>query len=209
MRSRLLLAPTFLLASTVAQAVPEALPRSDRTLVELIHATMGTLPVPLDALERNVPGGLKNAADAPPHVLRSAAFVTRDGYRIVAFEARGSAQDTHRSWVNFTSLQLEYKPCFARTDAAAVVHGPQSTTALPMAPPSLPNSYLVTKTTWGRMSFGTSAESGNCVVAIVGDATPPLPPGLALPPPVPETMPDLRQTWPMTPATSGYYDLKR
>jgi hypothetical protein len=208
MRSRLFPALLVLLASAGASATPETLPRSDKTLVELIHATMASLPTPLVILDGSVPGGLSSSADAPPMILRSAPFLTRDGYHIVAFEARSNPQDGSDSpTVRFTSLQMADKPCFARADAAVMFRGVQSTTVLPMAPPSLPNSYLVTKTPWGRLSFGTSAESGPCVVTIVGDATPPLPPGLALPAALPQQMPDLRQTWPMTPPEDGRYRL--
>jgi len=207
MRSRLLPAVLVLLASAGASAAPETLPRSDKTLVELIHATMASLPAPLNTLDSTVPGGLASTTDAPPMILRSAPFLTRDGYHIVAFEARSAPQGGDNPTVRFTSLQIADKPCFARADAAVMFRGVQSTTVLPMAPPSLPNSYLVTKTPWGRLSFGTSAESGPCVVTIVGDATPPLPPGLALPAAMPQQMPDLRQTWPMTPLDDGRYRL--
>jgi hypothetical protein len=208
MRSRLLLAPVVFLASAAVGAAPEALPRSDRTLVELIRSTMTSLPVALDTLDKKVPGGLTGVADAPPHILRSAPFLTRDGYRIVTFEARSNPQqDGGNPTVRFTTLQMADKPCFARNDAAVMFHGTQTTTALPMAPPSLPNNYLVTKMSWGRLSFGTTAESGTCVVTIVGDATAPLPPGFQMTAPTPEQMPDLRQTWPNTPPVDSRYRL--
>jgi hypothetical protein len=193
-----------LLSVTLATAVgaePVAVPRSDKTLVEIVNATMGTLPNAVDALSRKLPGGLHSTADAPPQIVRSQPFVTRDGYRVSAFEARGFNEGGDVPMVRFTSIQLEQRPCFAHSEVAESFHATASETNLPTAPSMLPNRYTVLQMPWGRLSFGTSQESGGCVIAIVGDAT-----GGAvgtrtpLPLPQPTTMPgmpDLRRTWPM------------
>ena len=103
--------------------------------------------------------------------------------------------------VRFTSIQLEQRPCFARSGLTEAFHVATSETSLPAAPSMLPNRYMVMQMPWGRLSFGSSQESGGCIIAIVGDATG----GLVdahtpLPLPQPTTMPgmpDLRRTWPM------------
>jgi hypothetical protein len=131
-------------------------------------------------------------------------FLTRDGFRVSAFEARGIEEGGDVPIVRFTSIQLEQQPCFQRSGLDAAFHAPSSETSLPAAPSMLPNRYLVMQMPWGRLSFGTSRESGGCVIAIVGDATGGLP-GLRMPLPLPQPttvpgMPDLRRTWPMPPA---------
>ncbi|TCV93212.1 hypothetical protein EC912_10572 [Luteibacter rhizovicinus] len=193
-----------LLSPGLVAAPATTVPRSDKTLVELINGTMGTLPNAMDTLSSRVPGGLRPTDDAPPQIVRSAAFITRDGYRVTAFEARGNEDGGDVPIVRFTSIQLEQKPCFGRTDAATSFHGTSSETNLPAAPAMLPNRYLVMQMPWGRLSFGSSLDSGGCIIAIVGDATNGVPtmPG-PLPLPLPTTvpgMPDLRRSWP-TPAT--------
>ena len=198
-----LLSALALLAIPVlpAGAEPVAVPRSEKTLVEIINATMGTLPNAMDALSAKLPGGLHPTADAPPQIVRSMPFITRDGFRVSAFEARGVDEGGDVPIVRFTSIQLEQRPCFQRSGLDEAFHAPTSETALPAAPSMLPNRYLVMQMPWGRLSFGTSQESGGCVIAIVGDATGGLP-GLRMPLPLPQPttvpgMPDLRRTWPM------------
>ncbi|NID14903.1 hypothetical protein [Luteibacter yeojuensis] len=198
---RILSSTLALLAIPVlsAGAEPVAVPRSDKTLVEIINATMGTLPNAMDALSAKLPGGLHPTFDAPPQIVRSTPFITRDGFRVSAFEARGMDEGGDVPIVRFTSIQLEQRPCFQRSGLDEAFHAPKSETALPAAPSMLPNRYLVMQMPWGRLSFGTSQESGGCVIAIVGDATGGLP-GLRMPLPQPTTvpgMPDLRRTWPM------------
>ncbi|SEO75524.1 hypothetical protein SAMN02800692_1938 [Luteibacter sp. UNC138MFCol5.1] len=193
----LLVAP---LAMSVG-AVPVSVPRSDKTLVEIINGTMGTLPNAVDALANKLPGGLHATADAPPQIVRSQPFVTRDGYRITAFEARGFNEGGDVPMVRFTSIQLEQRPCFQRAEVDEAFHAPSSETKLPAAPSMLPNRYLVMQMPWGRLSFGTSQDSGGCVIAIVGDATGGIL-GMRMPLPLPQPttvpgMPDLRRTWPM------------
>ena len=184
-----------------ASGEPVSVPRSDKTLVEIINATMGTLPNAVDSLATKLPGGLHPTADAPPQIVRSMPFVTRDGYRVSAFEARGFDEGGDVPMVRFTSIQLEQRPCFQRADVNESFHAPTSDTDLPTAPSMLPNRYLVMQMPWGRLSFGTSQESGGCVIAIVGDATNgSLNMRMPLPLPQPTTMPgmpDLRRTWPM------------
>jgi hypothetical protein len=193
-----------LLAVTLAcpaSGEPVNVPRSDKTLVEIINGTMGTLPNAMDSLSGKVPGGLHPTADAPPQIVRSMPFVTRDGYRVSAFEARGFDEGGDVPMVRFTSIQLEQKPCFQRADVDDKFHAQGTDTHLPSAPSMLPNRYLVMQMPWGRLSFGTSQESGGCVIAIVGDATGGnLGTRMPLPLPQPTTMPgmpDLRRTWPM------------
>ncbi|HXP00848.1 MAG TPA: hypothetical protein VN813_10105 [Luteibacter sp.] len=184
-----------------ASAEVAGVPRSDKTLVEIINATMGTLPNAVDSLSAKVPGGLHPTADAPPQIVRSMPFVTRDGFRVSAFEARGFDEGGDVPMVRFTSIQLEQRPCFQRTEIDDNFHAPTSDTHLPTAPSMLPNRYLVMQMPWGRLSFGTSQESAGCVIAIVGDATNgSLGMRMPLPLPQPTTMPgmpDLRRTWPM------------
>ncbi|MGE7136526.1 hypothetical protein ACQKIE_02755 [Luteibacter sp. NPDC031894] len=182
-------------------AEPVAVPRSEQTLVEIINATMGTLPNAMDALSAKVPGGLHPTADAPPQIVRSMPFVTRDGFRVSAFEARGIEEGGDVPIVRFTSIQLEQRPCFQRAGLDETFHATSSETSLPAAPSMLPNRYMVMQMPWGRLSFGTSQESGGCVIAIVGDATGGGA-GLRMPLPLPQPttmpgMPDLRRTWPM------------
>lgn len=187
--------------ATSASGEPASVPRSDKTLVEIINATMGSLPNAVDSLSNKVPGGLHPTADAPPQIVRSKPFVTRDGFRVSAFEARGFDEGGDVPMVRFTSIQLEQRPCFQRTDVDDNFHAPMSDTRLPAAPSMLPNRYVVMQMPWGRLSFGTSQESGGCVIAIVGDATNGnLSMRMPLPLPQPTTMPgmpDLRRTWPM------------
>ncbi|MBB3228325.1 hypothetical protein FHW69_002960 [Luteibacter sp. Sphag1AF] len=190
-----------LLTPTLLGAAPTTVPHSEKTLVELINVTMGTLPNAMDALSGRVPGGLNPTEDAPPQIVRSGAFVTRDGFRVSAFEARGNDEGGDVPIVRFTSIQLEQKPCFSRADVGTIFHGASSETNLPSAPPMLPNKYTVVQMPWGRLSFGTSQDSGNCVIAIVGDATN----GLSMPGPLPMPlptsvpgMPDLRRSWPVS-----------
>lgn len=193
-----------LLAASLASAAwagPLAVPRSDKTLVEIVNATMGTLPNAVDALSRKLPGGLHATADAPPQIVRSQPFVTRDGYRVSAFEARGFNEGGDVAMARFTSIQLEQRPCFPRADLAEAFHATASETTLPTAPSMLPNRYTVLQMPWGRLSFGSSQESGGCVIAIVGDATGGVS-GARMPLPLPQPtsvpgMPDLRRTWPM------------
>lgn len=199
--------PTRLLASLLAATLASAadaegvsVARSDKTLVEIVNGTMGTLPNAVDSLSRKLPGGLHATADAPPQIVRSEAFITRDGYRISAFEARGFNEGGDVPMVRFTSIQLEQRPCFQRGEAAETFHAAASETSLPAAPSMLPNRYTVLQMPWGRLSFGSSQESGGCVIAIVGDATGGLAARMPLPLPQPTTvpgMPDLRHTWPM------------
>jgi hypothetical protein len=192
-----------LLAATLASAAGAAsvsVPRSEKTLVEIVNGTMGTLPNAVDALSRKLPGGLHATADAPPQIVRSEPFVTRDGYRVSAFEARGFNEGGDVAMVRFTSIQLEQRPCFQRDEVAGTFHAAASETSLPAAPSMLPNRYTVLQMPWGRLSFGSSQESGGCVIAIVGDATGGLAARMPLPLPQPTTvpgMPDLRHTWPM------------
>jgi hypothetical protein len=187
--------------ATAAGAEPASVPRSDKTLVEIINGTMGTLPNAVDALSNKVPGGLHATADAPPQIVRSVPFITRDGYRVSAFEARGFNEGGDVPMVRFTSIQLEQRPCFGRNEVTETFHAPASETTLPSAPSMLPNRYAVMQMPWGRLSFGTSQESGGCVIAIVGDATGgTMGTRMPLPLPQPTTapgMPDLRHTWPM------------
>lgn len=178
-----------------------SVPRSDKTLVEIINATMGTLPNAVDSLSTKVPGGLHPTADAPPQIVRSMPFITRDGFRVSAFEARGFDEGGDVPMVRFTSIQLEQRPCFQRTEVDENFHAPSSDTNLPTAPAMLPNRYMVMQMPWGRLSFGTSQDSGGCVIAIVGDATNGSM-GMRMPLPLPQPttmpgMPDLRRTWPM------------
>ncbi|URL57046.1 hypothetical protein IM816_10265 [Luteibacter flocculans] len=175
--------------------------RSDKTLVEIINATMGTLPNAVDSLAGKIPGGLHPTADAPPQIVRSTPFITRDGFRVSAFEARGLDEGGDVPMVRFTSIQLEQRPCFQRGEVGDAFHAPSSETNLPAAPSMLPNRYLVMQMPWGRLSFGTSKDSGGCVIAIVGDATGGIL-GTRMPLPLPQPtsvpgMPDLRRTWPM------------
>lgn len=184
-----------------AGAAPVSVPRSDKTLVEIVNGTMGTLPNAVDSLSRKLPGGLHATADAPPQIVRSQPFVTRDGYRVSAFEARGFNEGGDVPMVRFTSIQLEQRPCFPRSEAAESFHATASETNLPTAPSMLPNHYTVLQMPWGRLSFGSSQESGGCVIAIVGDATGGMD-GTRMPLPLPQPttvpgMPDLRRTWPM------------
>jgi len=193
----LLVAPLAALAAPVSMSVP----RSDKTLVEIINGTMGTLPNAMDALSNKLPGGLHATADAPPQIVRSQPFVTRDGYRVTAFEARGFDEGGDVPMVRFTSIQLEQRPCFPRADIDESFHAPSSERSLPAAPSMLPNRYQVLQMSWGRLSFGTSQDSGSCVIAIVGDATGGVL-GMRMPLPLPQAttvpgMPDLRRTWPM------------
>ena len=198
-----------LLAVTLAfPAGGEALsvPRSDKTLVEIINSTMGTLPNAVDSLSGKLPGGLHPTADAPPQIVRSMPFITRDGYRVSAFEARGFNEGGDVPMVRFTSIQLEQRPCFQRSELDDSFHAPSSDTNLPTAPSMLPNRYRVMQMPWGRLSFGTSQDSGSCVIAIVGDPTDGTL-GMRMPLPLPQPttmpgMPDLRRTWPMP--TSAY-----
>ncbi|MET0935697.1 MAG: hypothetical protein ABWX83_06905 [Luteibacter sp.] len=193
-----------LLATTLASAAgaePVNVPRSDKTLVEIINTTMGTLPNAMDSLSNKLPGGLHATADAPPLIVRSVPFVTRDGFRVSAFEARGFNEGGDVPMVRFTSIQLEQRPCFGRNELSQTFHAASSETTLPSAPSMLPNRYTVLQMPWGRLSFGTSQESGSCVIAIVGDATNGVA-GTQLPLPLPQPttvpgMPDLRHTWPM------------
>ncbi|MET0616411.1 MAG: hypothetical protein ABWZ54_01495 [Luteibacter sp.] len=199
--------PIRYMASLLALALAPAagaqgvsVPRSDKTLVEIVNATMGTLPNAVDSLSRKLPGGLHATADAPPQIVRSQPFLTRDGYRVSAFEARGFSEGGDVPMVRFTSIQLEQRPCFQREEAAGTFHATASETSLPAAPSMLPNRYTVLQMPWGRLSFGSSQESGGCVIAIVGDATGGLAARMPLPLPQPTTvpgMPDLRHTWPM------------
>jgi len=103
--------------------------------------------------------------------------------------------------VRFTSIQLEQRPCFPRSELAEAFHAATSETSLPAAPSMLPNRYMVMQMPWGRLSFGSSQESGACIIAIVGDATGGMVDARTpLPLPQPTTMPgmpDLRRTWPM------------
>ncbi|QWT21983.1 hypothetical protein KPL74_08245 [Bacillus sp. NP157] len=199
---RLLPATTALLVALLAAPAMAAVPpRSDRTLVELIDGTMATLPNAVDQLAAKIPGGLHATPDAPPQIVRSVPFVTKDGYRVSALEVRGFSEGGDVPMARFTSIQLEQRPCFTRADVAGHFHMPSSETALPSAPSMLPNRYTVMQMGWGRLSFGTSKESGDCVIAIVGDATGGLA-GTQLPLPLPQPtsmpgMPDLRRTWPM------------
>jgi hypothetical protein len=194
---------SFLAASlaSTAGAEPVSVARSDKTLVEIINGTMGTLPNAMDSLSNKLPGGLHATADAPPQIVRSVPFVTRDGYRVSAFEARGFNEGGDVPMVRFTSIQLEQRPCFDRNGLAEAFHAAASETSLPSAPSMLPNRYSVMQMPWGRLSFGTSQESGGCVIAIVGDATGgTMGTRMPLPLPQPTTvpgMPDLRHTWPM------------
>lgn len=207
MRPHAFLATLLVLLAPATGAEPvAAVPRSDKTLVELINGTMGTLPNAMDLLSDKLPGGLHPTPDAPPQIVRSQPFVTRDGYRVSAFEARGVNEGGDVPIVRFTSIQLEQRPCFSRNDLPEAFHATSSEKRLPAAPSMLPNRYTVMQMPWGRLSFGTSQESGACVIAIVGDATGgdgaarlPLP--LPQPTSVPG-MPDLRHTWPMP---SGAY----
>jgi hypothetical protein len=203
-----LMRPTRLLAillcavlAPAAAADPVSVQRSDKTLVEIINSTMGTLPNAVDSLSRKLPGGLHATTDAPPQIVRSVPFVTRDGYRVSAFEARGFNEGGDVPMVRFTSIQLEQRPCFARNELAEAFHASASETNLPAAPAMLPNRYTVMQMPWGRLSFGSSQESGACIIAIVGDATGGVVDARTpLPLPQPTTMPgmpDLRRTWPM------------
>ncbi|MEX1826973.1 hypothetical protein [Luteibacter sp. CQ10] len=203
------LAALLALLAPVSGAEPVAgVPRSGKTLVELINGTMGTLPNAMDLLSNKLPGGLHPTADAPPQIVRSQPFVTRDGYRVSAFEARGFDEGGDVPIVRFTSIQLEQRPCFSRAELADLFHPMgASETNLPRAPSMLPNRYTVMQMPWGRLSFGTSQESGGCVIAIVGDATGDQGTRLPLPLPQPTSMPgmpDLRRTWPMP--SGGYSD---
>lgn len=196
------LAPVFALTlATSAMGEPVSVPRSDKTLVEIIDATMGTLPNAVDALANKLPGGLHATADAPPQIVRSQPFITRDGYRVSAFEARGFNEGGDVPMVRFTSIQLEQRPCLSRSDVTGSFHAAATETNLPTAPSMLPNRYTVLQLPWGRLSLGTSQESGACVIAIVGDATNgAMGSRMPLPLPQPTTMPgmpDLRRTWPM------------
>ncbi|HEY4093048.1 MAG TPA: hypothetical protein VGN46_16155 [Luteibacter sp.] len=187
-----------LAAVPAGAAVP---PRSDKTLVELIDGTMGTLPNAVDQLAAKVPGGLHSTPDAPAQIVRSVPFVTRDGFRVSALEVRGFNEGGDVSMARFTSIQLEQRPCFTRQDIAEHFHVASSEANLPSAPSMLPNRYTMMQMPWGRLSFGTSQESGGCVIAIVGDATGGVA-GAQLPLPLPQPtsmpgMPDLRRTWPM------------
>lgn len=187
--------------ATAAWAGTSAVPRSDKTLVDIVNATMGTLPNAVDSLSRKLPGGLHATADAPPQIVRSQPFVTRDGYRVSAFEARGFNEGGDVAMARFTSIQLEQRPCFPRAGLAEAFHATASETTLPTAPSMLPNRYTVLQMPWGRLSFGSSQESGGCVIAIVGDATGGVS-GARMPLPLPQPtsvpgMPDLRRTWPM------------
>jgi hypothetical protein len=194
----------ILLVATLAfpaSGEPVSVPRSDKTLVEIINTTMGTLPNAVDSLSNKVPGGLHPTADAPPQIVRSMPFITRDGFRVSAFEARGFDEGGDVPMVRFTSIQLEQRPCFQRTEVDDSFHGASSDTNLPSAPSMLPNHYQVMQMPWGRLSFGTSQDSGGCVIAIVGDATDGTL-GMRMPLPLPQPttmpgMPDLRRTWPM------------
>lgn len=204
-RMRLPSATAALLAALVAAPVAAAVPpRSDKTLVELIDGTMGTLPNAVDQLAAKVPGGLHSTPDAPSQIVRSEPFVTRDGFRVSSLEVRGFNEGGDVPMARFTSIQLEQRPCFTRQDIAGHFHVASSETSLPSAPSMLPNRYTMMQMPWGRLSFGTSQESGGCVIAIVGDATGGLA-GVQMPLPLPQPtsmpgMPDLRRTWPMPPA---------
>lgn len=203
-RMRLPSATAALLAALVAAPVAAAVPpRSDKTLVELIDGTMGTLPNAVDQLAAKVPGGLHSTPDAPSQIVRSEPFVTRDGFRVSSLEVRGFNEGGDVPMARFTSIQLEQRPCFTRQDIAGHFHVASSETSLPSAPSMLPNRYTMMQMPWGRLSFGTSQESGGCVIAIVGDATGGLA-GVQMPLPLPQPtsmpgMPDLRRTWPMPP----------
>lgn len=200
--------PSRFLASLLALAVanaamgePAAVPRSDKTLVEIIASTMATLPNAMDSLANKVPGGLHPTPDAPRQILRSEPFVTRDGFRVSALEARGFDEGGDVPIARFTSIQLEQRPCLSRGDVTASFHAVSTETNLPSAPSMLPNRYTVLQMPWGRLSLGSSQESGACVIAIVGDATGgAMGERMPLPLPQPTTMPgmpDLRRTWPM------------
>jgi len=208
MRPHALAALLALLAPASGAEPVAGVPRSDKTLVELINGTMGTLPNAMDLLSNKLPGGLHPTADAPPQIVRSQPFVTRDGYRVSAFEARGFDEGGDVPIVRFTSIQLEQRPCFSRAELSELFHPVgASETNLPRAPSMLPNRYTVMQMPWGRLSFGTSQESGGCVIAIVGDATGDQGTRLPLPLPQPTSvpgMPDLRRTWPMP--SGGYSD---
>lgn len=201
-RMRLPSATAALLAALVAAPVAAAVPpRSDKTLVELIDGTMGTLPNAVDQLAAKVPGGLHSTPDAPAQIVRSEPFVTRDGFRVSSLEVRGFNEGGDIPMARFTSIQLEQRPCFTRQDIAGHFHASSSETSLPTAPSMLPNRYTMMQMPWGRLSFGTSQESGGCIIAIVGDATGGLA-GVQMPLPLPQPtsmpgMPDLRRTWPM------------
>lgn len=189
------------LAMTAGAQPVAGIQRSDKTLVELINGTMGTLPNAMDMLSHKLPGGLHATPDAPPLIVRSEPFITRDGFRVSAFEARGFDEGGDVAMVRFTSIQLEQRPCFSRAELAGAFHATGADTRLPGAPSMLPNRYLMMQMPWGRLSFGTSQESGDCVIAIVGDATGDTP-GARMPLPMPQPttvpgMPDLRHTWPM------------
>jgi hypothetical protein len=200
---RLPAATAALLAALAAAPVAQAAvaPRSDKTLVELIDGTMGTLPNAVDQLSARVPGGLHATLDAPSQIVRSTSFVTRDGYRVSALEVRGFNEGGDVPMARFTSIQLEQRPCFTRQAMADHFHVATTETNLPGAPSMLPNRYTTMQMGWGRLSVGTSQESGGCIIAIVGDATGGLA-GVQMPLPLPQPtsvpgMPDLRRTWPM------------
>ena len=199
---RLFLATAALLSALAALPAAAAVPpRSDKTLVELIEGTMATLPNAVDQLAAKVPGGLHATPDAPAQIVRSMPFVTRDGFRVSALEVRGFNEGGDVPMARFTSIQLEQRPCFTRQEITEHFHVASSETNLPTAPSMLPNRYMMMQMPWGRLSFGTSQESGGCVIAIVGDATGGLA-GVQLPLPLPQPtsmpgMPDLRRTWPM------------
>jgi hypothetical protein len=199
-RPPLVLIVALMAAAADARAEP-VVRRSERTLVELIQGTMATLPNAVDRLSSRVPGGLHATPDAPPQIVRSEPFITRDGYRVTALEARGYLEGGDVAMARFSSIQLEQRPCFDREQAEEAFHGTATETTLPGAPAMLPNRYTVVQMPWGRLSFGTSQDSGRCVIAIVADATAigmganlplPLPPPTTMP-----GMPDLRRTWPM------------
>ena len=187
--------------ATRAAGEPVSVPRSDKTLVEIISSTMGTLPNAVDSLANKLPGGLHPTADAPPQIVRSQPFITRDGFRVSAFEARGFDEGGDVPMVRFTSIQLEQHPCLSRAEVTGSFHASASETSLPAAPSMLPNRYTVLQMPWGRLSLGSSQDSGGCVIAIVGDATNgAMGTRMPLPLPQPTTvpgMPDLRRTWPM------------